>query len=221
VETGNGNWIGVSQFLNHFNFTGAKQHVFVSKLSGGERKRLYLLTILLRNPNFLILDEPTNDLDIVTLNILEEFLENYQGCLMMVTHDRYFMDRLVDHVFVLDGTGGVKDIHGNYTEYRNHYEDMPSSSSIRKAPAEVAKVQVAVPTASPAKRKLSFKEQKELESLDTEIPDLEKRKAEMVHVMNSGLEHAKLQEVSAEFQRLESEIDSKTMRWLELQELNS
>ncbi|MFM1746268.1 MAG: hypothetical protein RLZZ630_2205 [Bacteroidota bacterium] len=217
VETGNGNWIGVSQFLNHFNFTGAKQHVFVSKLSGGERKRLYLLTILLRNPNFLILDEPTNDLDIVTLNVLEEFLDGYQGCLLMVTHDRYFMDRLVDHVFVLDGVGGVKDIHGNYTEYRNHYEDMPSSA--RKAPAEPAKVPVTAPPSTPAKRKLSFKEHKELEQLDAEIPVLEKRKAELVTAMNSGLEHAKLQEVSADFQRLESEIDTKTMRWLELQEM--
>jgi ATP-binding cassette subfamily F protein uup len=132
VETGNGNWMGVSQFLNHFNFRGAKQHVFVSKLSGGEKKRLYLLTILLRNPNFLILDEPTNDLDIVTLNILEEFLDGYQGCLLMVTHDRYFMDRLVDHVFVLDGEGGVKDIHGNYTDYRGMFEDMPMKKEAKK-----------------------------------------------------------------------------------------
>ncbi len=132
VETGNGNWMGVSQFLNHFNFRGAKQHVFVSKLSGGEKKRLYLLTILLRNPNFLILDEPTNDLDIVTLNILEEFLDGYQGCLLMVTHDRYFMDRLVDHVFVLDGEGGVKDIHGNYTDYRGMFENMPLKKEEKK-----------------------------------------------------------------------------------------
>ena len=132
VETGNGNYIGVSQFLNHFLFTGAKQHVYVSKLSGGEKKRLYLMTILLKNPNFLILDEPTNDLDIVTLNILEEFLEGYKGCLLMVTHDRYFMDRLVDHVFVFDGDGEIKDIHGNYTEYRSIIEETPLKKSDRK-----------------------------------------------------------------------------------------
>jgi len=138
---------------------------------------------------------------------------------LMVTHDRYFMDRLVDHVFVLDGVGGVKDIHGNYTEYRNHYEDMPSSSSARKTPVEAAKVPITALHSTPAKRKLSFKEQKELEQLDAEIPVLEKRKAELVNAMNSGLEHAKLQEASADFQRLESEIDTKTMRWLELQEM--
>jgi ATP-binding cassette subfamily F protein uup len=129
-----------SQFLNHFLFTGAKQHVYVSKLSGGEKKRLYLMTILLKNPNFLILDEPTNDLDIVTLNILEEFLEGYKGCLLMVTHDRYFMDRLVDHVFVFDGDGEIKDIHGNYTEYRSIIEETPLKKSDRKPTLPAATV---------------------------------------------------------------------------------
>jgi len=217
VETGNGNWMGVSQFLNHFNFSGSKQHVYVSNLSGGEKKRLYLLTILLRNPNFLILDEPTNDLDIVTLNTLEEFLEGYGGCMLMVTHDRYFMDRLVDHVFVLDGSGGVKDIHGNYTEYRSQYD---AALNDKASPAKEQKPIVeSTANTTAAKRKLSFKEQKEMDSLEAEIAVLEKKKAELVAAMGSGLEHEALQRASDEFRSIETQIDEKTMRWLELQEL--
>ncbi|MBK9401210.1 MAG: ABC-F family ATP-binding cassette domain-containing protein [Bacteroidetes bacterium] len=214
VETGNGNWMGVSQFLNHFNFRGAKQHVFVSKLSGGEKKRLYLLTILLRNPNFLILDEPTNDLDIVTLNILEEFLDGYQGCLLMVTHDRYFMDRLVDHVFVLDGEGGVKDIHGNYTDYRGMFEDMPLKKEAKKA--EVPKEKEA-----PVKKKvkLSFKEQKELQQLEQEIALMEHKKKMLLEKMNSGLSHEEMVKCSKDFEQVEVQLDEKSLRWLELQEL--
>ncbi|MFM9057221.1 MAG: ABC-F family ATP-binding cassette domain-containing protein [Bacteroidota bacterium] len=194
VETGNGNWMGVSQFLNHFNFSGSKQHVFVSNLSGGEKKRLYLLTILLRNPNFLILDEPTNDLDIVTLNTLEEFLEGYAGCMLMVTHDRYFMDRLVDHVFVLDGSGGVKDIHGNYTEYRSQYD---AALNEKTTPAKEQKPAVeSTANTTAARRKLSFKEQKEMDTLEAEIPVLEQKNAELVAAMGSGLEHEALQRVS-------------------------
>ena len=219
VETGNGNWMGVSQFLNHFRFSGAKQHVFVSKLSGGEKKRLYLLTILLKNPNFLILDEPTNDLDIVTLNILEEFLDGYQGCLLMVTHDRYFMDRLVDHVFVLDGQGGVKDIHGNYTDYREMFDPATLLKESKKQAAEklaAEKLKEAVPK---KKSKLSFKEQKELEQLEKEIEALEKQKKLLVEKMNGGISHDEIQKYSAEFQQTEKSIDDKSVRWLELQEL--
>lgn len=214
VETGNGNYIGVSQFLNHFLFTGAKQHVYVSKLSGGEKKRLYLMTILLKNPNFLILDEPTNDLDIVTLNILEEFLEGYKGCLLMVTHDRYFMDRLVDHVFVFDGDGEIKDIHGNYTEYRSIIEETPSKKAERKPtlPATVAE--------APAKKKvkLSFKEQKELETLEQEIALLEKKKEMLLNKMNTALPVDEIQKCSIDFQDTEKKLDAKSMRWLELSE---
>jgi ATP-binding cassette subfamily F protein uup len=214
VETGNGNYIGVSQFLNHFLFTGAKQHVYVSKLSGGEKKRLYLMTILLKNPNFLILDEPTNDLDIVTLNILEEFLEGYKGCLLMVTHDRYFMDRLVDHVFVFDGDGEIKDIHGNYTEYRSIIEETPSKKAERKPtlPAAVAE--------APAKKKvkLSFKEQKELETLEQEIALLEKKKEMLLNKMNTALSVDEIQKCSLDFQDTEKKLDAKSMRWLELSE---
>ncbi|MFN0189135.1 MAG: ABC-F family ATP-binding cassette domain-containing protein [Bacteroidia bacterium] len=215
VETGNGNYIGVSQFLNHFLFTGAKQHVYVSKLSGGEKKRLYLMTILLKNPNFLILDEPTNDLDIVTLNILEEFLEGYKGCLLMVTHDRYFMDRLVDHVFVFDGDGEIKDIHGNYTEYRSIIEETPLKKSDRKPTLPAAAV-----VEAPAKKKvkLSFKEQKELESLEQEIALLEKKKEMLLNKMNTALPVDEIQKCSIDFQDTEKKLDSKSMRWLELSE---
>jgi ATP-binding cassette subfamily F protein uup len=214
VETGNGNWMGVSQFLNHFNFRGAKQHVFVSKLSGGEKKRLYLLTILLRNPNFLILDEPTNDLDIVTLNILEEFLDGYQGCLLMVTHDRYFMDRLVDHVFVLDGEGGVKDIHGNYTDYRGMFDNMPMKKEEKK-PELVKEKQEPVKK----KVKLSFKEQKELQQLEQEIALMEHKKKMLLEKMNSGLSHEEMVKCSKDFEQVEVQLDEKSLRWLELQEL--
>ncbi len=215
VETGNGNYIGVSQFLNHFLFTGAKQHVYVSKLSGGEKKRLYLMTILLKNPNFLILDEPTNDLDIVTLNILEEFLEGYKGCLLMVTHDRYFMDRLVDHVFVFDGDGEIKDIHGNYTEYRSIIEETPLKKSDRKPTLPAAAV-----VEAPAKKKvkLSFKEQKELETLEQEIALLEKKKEMLLNKMNTALPVDEIQKCSVDFQDTEKKLDSKSMRWLELSE---
>lgn len=216
VETGNGNWMGVSQFLNHFQFTGPKQHAFVSKLSGGEKKRLYLLTILLKNPNFLILDEPTNDLDIVTLNTLEEFLEGYQGCLLMVTHDRYFMDRLVDHVFVLDGQGGVKDIHGNYTEYRESFANAPSRREEKKYSTS-GKEEMPAPAQARKKGKLSFKEQKELEQLELEITRLEQQKKVLVDKMNTGLSHTELQRCSDEFQQCSAALDECSMRWLDLQ----
>jgi ABC transport system ATP-binding/permease protein len=216
VETGDGNWMGVSQFLNHFQFTGAKQHSFVSKLSGGEKKRLYLLTILLKNPNFLILDEPTNDLDIVTLNILEEFLDGYQGCLLMVTHDRYFMDRLVDHVFVLDGQGGVKDIHGNYTDYRSMFDAIPVIKEEKKQVTAVKEVQEPVVK---KKNKLSYKEQKELEQLEVDIERLEKRKKELVDIMNGGISHDEMKRYADEFKFAENMLDEKSMRWLELQTL--
>lgn len=216
VETGNGNWIGVSQFLNHFGFTGAKQHVFVSKLSGGEKKRLYLLTILLKNPNFLILDEPTNDLDIVTLNTLEEFLQDYQGCLLMVTHDRYFMDRLVDHVFVLDGKGNVKDIHGNYTEYRDSYGALPGEKEPQAEKTET--VRATQPNVQ-QKKKLSFKEQKELTELEQALAFLEEKKKMLVKKMNdANAPHDEISAAALKYGETEKEIEAKSMRWLEIQE---
>lgn len=211
VETGNGNWISVSQFLNHFQFTGSKQHSCVSKLSGGEKKRLYLLTILLKNPNFLILDEPTNDLDILTLNTLEEFLLNYQGCLLMVTHDRYFMDRLVDHVFVLEGAGKTKDIHGNYTDYRS----APEVASVK--PAEQKKV--VEKKLSEPKKKLSYKEQKEADDLEKLIATLERNKKSLLEKMNSGItDHAEIIKVSNDYKDVESKLEESMMRWMEILE---
>lgn len=219
VETGNGNWIGVSQFLNHFQFTGPKQHAFVSKLSGGEKKRLYLLTILLRNPNFLILDEPTNDLDIVTLNTLEEFLQDYQGCLLMVTHDRYFMDRLVDHVFVLDGSGGVKDIHGNYTEYREMYGALPSRKNESSAKAVQEDKPVNSTPVPAQKKKLSYKEQKELDELEKFISALEEKKKLLEEKMNrTDLSHDEMTAAATDYGKNEALLEEKSMRWLELQE---
>lgn len=214
VETGDGNWITVSQFLNHFQFAGSKQHSFVSKLSGGEKKRLFLLTILLKNPNFLILDEPTNDLDIVTLNTLEEFLLNYQGCLLMVTHDRYFMDRLVDHVFVLEGNGKVKDIHGNYSDYRSDAE-----STAAKKKTEATKPQPEVKTNTTAKKKLSYKEQKEADDLEKNIQMLEDRKKILLDKMTSPTtDHQEMTNVSNEYKMLEKKLDDSMMRWMEILE---
>ncbi len=215
VETGSGNWISVSQFLLHFNFEGSKQYSFVSKLSGGEKKRLYLLTILLRNPNFLILDEPTNDLDIVTLNVLEDFLVGYQGCLLMVTHDRYFMDRLVDHVFVLDGKGKIKDIHGNYTDYREMFADqVKEESATSKTPKAVRADETKTKS-----NKLSYKEQRALEQLEKEMQFLEAKKAGLMQRMNAGdATHEQLAQWSAQYQQTEKEIEEKTAKWFQMQE---
>jgi len=212
VDTGNGNYISVGQFLNYFRFKGSKQHTYVSKLSGGEKRRLYLLTILLKNPNFLILDEPTNDLDIVTLNLLEEFLQHYQGCILLVTHDRYFMDRLVDHIFVLEGDGNVKDINGNYTDYRE------TARELTKAKQESAKIEkVTVQPVKEKKTKLSYLEKKELDTLEAEIAKLEDKKKLFEQVLSDGTADAgRISEVSAEFGLITKTIDQKSLRWLEL-----
>jgi ATP-binding cassette subfamily F protein uup len=216
VETGNGNYVNVSQFLNHFRFKGSQQHNLVSKLSGGEKRRLHLLTILLKNPNFLILDEPTNDLDIVTLNLLEDFLQDYEGCMMLVTHDRYFMDRLVDHIFVLEGNGKVKDINGNYTEFR---ED--AKMAVREQNAAIKEKPVAVAASKEKTGKLSYKEKKELETLEKEISELESEKSKIEHLLSEASANpAQLQEASVTYQKISVSLDEKTMRWLELSEKN-
>lgn len=219
VETskGKGKWINASQFLNHFNFSGSRQHSFVSKLSGGEKRRLYLLTILIKNPNFLILDEPTNDLDIATLNILEDFLQDYEGCILMVTHDRYFMDKLVDHVFVFEGEGKIKDIHGNYTDYRNESVAYSQQSAVDKAYKQIEKK--SNKSDQPAKKGLTFKEKKELETLEKEMESLEKQKTELIEKMNNGnLAHDELNKCSVLYNETLKLIDRKSERWLELSE---
>lgn len=213
VDLGKGNYMNVAQFLTKWNFPGSKQHTYVSKLSGGERSRLHLLTVLLKNPNFLILDEPTNDLDIVTLNTLEDFLVSYEGCMLLVTHDRYFMDKLVDHILVFEGNGIIKDINGNYTDYRAQKEDERKDAAKEKKEALVN----VVPAINQTKIKLSYKEKIELESLEKEIEELEILKTQLLTEMNSGnIAHDKLLNVSENYQSVCHDIEEKTIRWLEL-----
>ncbi len=188
----------------------------VERLSGGERRRLYLLTILMQQPNFLILDEPTNDLDIVTLEILEEYLMEYKGSLIIVSHDRHFLDRLVDHLFVFCGDGVVKDFIGNYTEYRTFIKDYGSSMKADEKPSSPP--QAKVKTQAP--RKLSWKEQQELKALEAKIPELEAEKAQLEKALSEGtLDSAALQEVSVRYGALKDELDAAEMRWLELSEI--
>ena len=223
VDLGDGKKMGVSQFLNYFLFSPEKQHNYVFKLSGGEKRRLYLCTVLMRSPNFLVLDEPTNDLDIVTLNVLEEYLRNFKGCAIVVSHDRYFMDKVVDHLLVFRGNADIKDFPGNYTQYREWKEvqdqlekEAEAARQARMAPtvektSRLEKVQ---------KKKLTFKERKEFEALEVEIPLLEAEKAELETAMSSGtLSNDELLAKSERIAKVIEEIDEKTMRWLELSEL--
>jgi len=220
VNLGNGRKMSASQFLQHFLFTPETQYNYVYKLSGGEKRRLHLCTVLMRNPNFLVLDEPTNDLDIVTLNILEEYLQSFKGCVIVVSHDRYFMDKVVDHLLVFKGNAELKDFPGNYTDYREWAE---LESEIELDKKQQIKVQESKPTNhnNPVqKRKLSFKEQKELEALDSEIPTLEKEKTEIEQQLSSGLLQSEtIVEISKRHAELISLIDEKTMRWLELSDI--
>ena len=223
VDLGDGRKLGVAQFLNYFLFTPDKQHSYVYKLSGGEKRRLYLCTVLMRNPNFLVLDEPTNDLDIITLNVLEEYLRNFKGCVIVVSHDRYFMDKVVDHLLVFRGNADIKDFPGNYTQYREWKEEQDRLQ--REEETALLAKQNPTPEKSnrPAndqkKKKLSFKERKEFEALDAEIPVLEAEKSELETQMSSGtLSTDELLQKGERIARLVDEIDEKTMRWLELSE---
>jgi ATP-binding cassette subfamily F protein uup len=210
--------ITASQFLFHFGFSHSLQHSFFSSLSGGEKRKLHLVLTLLKNPNFLILDEPTNDLDLFTLGRLEEFLLEFQGCLLIVTHDRYFLDRLADHLFIFQGNGKIKDFVGNYSDYR---EMQVFEASEEKKAEKANKKAIAPPKAVSAKpRKASFKEQKEFEKLEKNIANIETEKEELINKMNSGeLSPDKLQEVSKRFEQLSEELEEKEMRWLELSEI--
>jgi ATP-binding cassette subfamily F protein uup len=203
-----------SQFLNYFLFPPAMQIQPVSKLSGGEMRRLYLLTVLVKNPNFLILDEPTNDLDIVTLNKLEEFLSEYKGCLILVSHDRYFLDRLTDHLFVFEGEGKIEDFYGNFTAYKLSKE----SENVKKR-IGVKEADKAASGKMHKRKGLSYKEKLEYERLEKEIELLEKEKVEMEKtLLQTGGDYLKLNEISKKIGLLIDEIDEKTMRWLELDE---
>lgn len=220
ITLGSGEQVSVGKFLEYFLFPPALQYTFVSRLSGGERKRLQLLQILVKNPNFLILDEPTNDLDIDTLNVLEDFLMSFAGSLMIVSHDRYFMDRLTDHLFVFEGNGVIKDFPGNYTDYRE-WADERDQQLREKEKAKSSAPQVAAPVKSETKeaKKLSFSEKKEYDTLEKEIEELEKKKQTFIDKLNAGKgSHSEFTEWSAEVGKLMEHIEKKTERWVELSE---
>ena len=209
-----GKMLTASQFLQHFLFTPEKQYSYVYKLSGGEKRRLYLCTVLMANPNFLVLDEPTNDLDIETLQVLEEYLRDFKGCVIVVSHDRYFMDKVVDHIFAFNGNGDIKDFPGNYTDYRLWREEEKENAK----PAEKSPQQKTV-YRTETKRKLTFKERKEYESLEPEIMALEEEKSILEQEMSSGtLDTGTLLAKSQRIQVVMELIDEKTNRWVELSE---
>lgn len=216
IELGDGRRLTASQFLQHFLFTPETQHSYVYKLSGGERRRLYLCTVLMRNPNFLVLDEPTNDLDIVTLQVLEEYLKNFKGCVIVVSHDRYFMDKVVDHLLVFKGQGDICDFPGNYSDYRDWKLAKAEHEKEQSKPKEEKTERIRLND----KRKLSFKEKKELEQLEKDIAALEEEKKRLEEMLCSGtLSVAELTETSKRLPVLGDELDEKTMRWLELSEI--
>jgi len=217
-----GGSLSAAQFLNLFLFPPEQQYTYISKLSGGEKRRLHLLSILFRNPNFLILDEPTNDLDLPTLGILENFLSEYQGCLLIVSHDRYFMDRLVDHLLVLEGDGLIRDFPGNYSQYRDFQKDntedalFPNEQPAAKTPP----APVAVTASAAPKRQLSYKEKREFEILEQELARLNREKQEVTEKLNNGTApFDQLQQLSIRVGEISQLIDDKELRWLELSEL--
>jgi ATP-binding cassette subfamily F protein uup len=220
-----GSSLSAAQFLELFLFPPDQQYTYISKLSGGEKRRLHMLSILFRNPNFLILDEPTNDLDLQTLAVLENFLNDFQGCLLVVSHDRYFMDRLVDHLFVFEGNGEVGDFPGNYSQYRvskKEQEDRPYTSSLTSEAAS-PKADTAVEAAKPTeKRKLSYKEKREFETLQQEIAKLEKEKVTVTEKLNSGsAPFEELQQLAVRIGEISAQLDEKELRWLELSEIEA
>jgi len=222
IDMGGGKHFSASQFLQYFLFTPEQQHNYVYKLSGGERRKLYLCTVLMKNPNFLVLDEPTNDLDIVTLQILEEYLQDFPGCVIVVSHDRYFMDKVVDHLLVFKGEGDIKDFPGNYTQYRQWSQLQPDEPKEKPKQASANTNNQASPAknANPAKRKLTFKEKREFEQLEKEIAALEAEQRELEEALCSGtLSVEELTEKSKRLPLLKDELDEKSMRWLELSEI--
>jgi ATP-binding cassette subfamily F protein uup len=221
IIMGDGTSISASQLLQQFMFSPAMQYTYVSKLSGGEKRRLYLLTVLIRNPNFLILDEPTNDLDLLTLNKLEEFLQSFGGCLILVSHDRYFMDTLVDHLFIFEGNAVVRDFNGNYTEYRVEKEESEQKEKEQKAIDKKSGMQVSN-TPTKEKKKMSFKEKFEFENLEKEIATLEGEKVLLEKTLaESGSNYEVLQKISGRISEIIPLIEEKGMRWLELSELEN
>ena len=214
-----GKMLSASQFLQHFLFTPEKQHNYVYKLSGGEKRRLYLCTVLMSNPNFLVLDEPTNDLDIETLQVLEEYLCDFKGCVIVVSHDRYFMDKVVDHIFVFGGEGDIKDFPGNYSDWRDWREEEKATIA-KEAAAKAAKNEPQKQSyRTETKRKLTFKERKEYEGLEEEIMMLEEEKSTIEQEMSSGtLDNDTLLKKAARIEIVMGLIEEKTDRWIELSE---
>lgn len=219
VDMGNGEKLSAGQFLQHFLFEPEEQYSYIYKLSGGERRRLYLCTVLMRNPNFLVLDEPTNDLDIVTLQILEEYLMNFKGCVIIVSHDRYFMDKVVDHLLVFEGEGSIRDFPGNYTQYREwkSLADKPTDSDTAKKNSQKPQPQK---TRDDSKKKLTYKEKTEMAQLEKDIEALEAEKQSIENELNGGTcDVDRITELSVRLPKLNDELDEKSMRWLELSEL--
>lgn len=222
IRMESGNYVGASQFLNYFGFKYEQQYSYYEDLSGGEKRKLHLLITLLKNPNFLILDEPTNDFDIDTLNLLEDFLDHYKGCLLIVSHDRWFMNKLVDHIFVFEGDGKVKDYYGNYTDYRIARDKELKLQKRAEKEHRLAQTFVEQPVEKPVSKKMTYKERKEFEQLEVDIEQLELEKKELVDKMNSGEGSAQdLQSWSERYEVVEVTLDEKTMRWLELSEKES
>ena len=219
IDLGGGRHMTASQFLNYFLFTPEMQHNYVAKLSGGEKRKLYLCTVLMRNPNFLILDEPTNDLDIQTLQILEEYLQDFPGCVIIVSHDRYFMDKVVDHLLVFKGDGQVQDFPGNYTQYRE-YQALKSKETIEENKTKEKKTATQRNYHNETRKRMSYKEKREYEMLSADIEKLTNEIEQMEQQLCSGtLAVDRLTEISILLPRKKDELDVKELRWLELSEL--
>ena len=224
IDMGGGKHLSASQFLQYFLFTPEQQHNYVYKLSGGERRKLYLCTVLMKNPNFLVLDEPTNDLDIVTLQILEEYLQDFPGCVIVVSHDRYFTDKVVDHLLVFKGQGEIQDFPGNYTQYRQWLSLQPSGQKdgVKETKTDGNSKEAKEARNAPSKRKMSHKEKMEFERLEKEIAALEEEQRQLEEALCSGtLSVEALTEKSKRLPLLKDELDEKSMRWLELSEIEN
>ena len=223
IDLGGGRHMTASQFLQFFLFTPEEQHNYVYKLSGGEKRKLYLCTVLMRNPNFLVLDEPTNDLDIQTLQVLEEYLQDFAGCVIVVSHDRYFMDKVVDHLLVFKGEGEIQDFPGNYTQYREWCRLQPKTEgegAEKKATKPTVKEQPSATQKKEGKRKMTYKEKREYEQLTKELEQLENEQKTLEEALCSGqLSVEELTEKSKRLPEIKDEIDEKEMRWLELAEI--
>ena len=222
IDIGGGRHLSASQFLQHFLFSPEQQYNYVNTLSGGEKRKLYLCTVLMRNPNFLVLDEPTNDLDIQTLQVLEEYLQDFPGCVIIVSHDRYFMDKVVDHLLIFKGDGIIQDFPGNYTQYREWMKALPRPSQPKenRSDPQVSSSKMKAGGDSSSKRKLSYKEKREMEQLEIDIESLETEKKQLEEELCSGtLSIDELTEKSKRLPKLQEELDEKSMRWLELSDI--